>query len=172
MDDSKLVKLCVVGGMIERDSILAALEDSEIEAHGEERLLSRKITSTTTDISYEGYSALADTGFAIWVNPKDLPKAQQIVGDLKVQASAHDNNTRIDHVAKFNTSVLFGILIPFLFHVIAIYHLAQARKLGQWKNLSATTKVCCLVFCLSFGCWTLLVASAFFDIENLFFWGG
>jgi hypothetical protein len=119
--------------IIQRDAIIAALATAGINAFAETRDISRKITDNTVDLAYEGYSAVFD-GFTIQVNEADFDRAKKIADD--VVKKAHDSKSDAglsegSAMRRFYFCSLFAVMIPVIFHGLAIYHLVDGLRRGE-----------------------------------------
>jgi hypothetical protein len=85
------VFLTRVYSIIERDALIAWLAEEEIIATFDDFILSRKITSTMPDISYEGYSAVNDVGFKIEVRASDYDRAVVVLERFRKETAQRAN---------------------------------------------------------------------------------
>lgn len=119
--------------IIQRDAVMSALNAAGINAFSENRDISRKIADTTVDLAYEGYSAVFD-GFIIQVNEADYEQAKPIAdGVLKKASEAKPDPGLSEGSAyrRFYFCSLFSIVMPGLFHGLAIYHLIDGIRRGE-----------------------------------------
>lgn len=119
--------------IIQRDAILAALKSANIEAHSAPRDISRKITDTTVDLGMDFVSVTFD-GFSIYVDEKDLAEAQKTANSIvKTAMRAKDDPVlaRGESMRKFYFCCVFSLMMPFLFHGLAAYHLYYGLKNGE-----------------------------------------
>lgn len=143
---NKSVKLVTAGGIIQRDAIISALEVNGLEFEAADRTSSRKITETTVDITYAGYSAVSESGFEIFVDERDFQRAQEILDSILSEFKKQDSKIEVDHRDKFNKCALFTIVLPGVMHVIGVIHLVKAGKSGQLRNLDFKFYVSVVVF--------------------------
>lgn len=97
--------------IIERDAVLFLLKENGIKAWSPEKTISRKITDTTVDLSYGAFSALSESGFSIFVEERDRPKAKPLVtGFLKDTATEEMRLApiKIDWLSKFQKAALIN----------------------------------------------------------------
>ncbi len=131
-DDLKL--LLKAQSMIQREAILAALAEGNIETATSPRDMSRKVADDTVDLALEGYSVFFD-GFPIYVREKDVPAAQDIVNRLMAQAEMAGREKPLEeespHFRKFFFCTLFTFIVPGVLHVAGMYHLYMAFKNGE-----------------------------------------
>lgn len=114
--------------IIQRDAILSALAAEGINAFSETRDISRKITDTTVDLSYEGYSAIFE-GFTIQVNIADFDRARAVAeGVIKRAQSADRKMEEGSSLRRFYFCCLFTVFLPVIFHGLALYHLARGLQ--------------------------------------------
>lgn len=111
--------------MIERDGLLAYLQANGIEAVSPARDLSRKISATTVDLAYGGYSAVFE-GFAIYVRPDQFSDAQDLLKTFESRMRLNPDPRPVDYAHKFYLSCLFTVIFPGFLHVMALYHLRRA----------------------------------------------
>ncbi len=124
--------------MIERDGLLNYLQSNGIEAVSPPRDLSRKISATTVDLAYGGYSAVFE-GFAIFVKPEQLAEAQELVKTFEAKMRFNPDPRPVDYAHKFYLSCLFTVIFPGFLHVMALYHLRRAiQHKAQFNKLKLT----------------------------------
>lgn len=119
--------------IIQRDAVISALSAAGINAFAETRDISRKITDTTVDLAYEGYSAVFD-GFAIQVNEADFDRAKKIADDVleKARTAVPDKGlSEGSAMRRFYFCSLFTLIFPVLFHGLAIYHFVDGFRKGE-----------------------------------------
>jgi hypothetical protein len=130
---SALKHLMQAESIIQRDAVMSALAAAGINAFAEQRDISRKIADTTVDLAYEGYSAVFD-GFTIQVNEADYDAAKEIADEVVRVAHAAKPDVGLSEggaLRRFYFCSLFSIMIPGLFHGLAIYHLADGLRKGE-----------------------------------------
>src|SRR6185312_9224575 len=129
MDSRKLTPLVKAESIIQRDAIMAALENAQIPAVTPPRDISRKIADTTVDLAYEGYSAVFD-GFLIQVEEKDLERACAVAEEV-VRAARSASSLATDEkswMARFYFCSLFAMGFSVLMHVVALGCLVKALR--------------------------------------------
>lgn len=147
--------------MMERDAILNQLHENGIEALSTERDVSRKVTNSTIDLAFEGYSATMG-GFPITVMKNDEEAAKKIIQDFirKINVGPASPPS-YSHLRKFYISSIYSTMLPLAFHALGIYHL--------FKGLRAGEKVRTLHF---IGAMLLYAASAVVGLSILQSWLG
>jgi membrane protein insertase Oxa1/YidC/SpoIIIJ len=128
--------------IIERDAIAAFLKGHGIAFLVPARDLSRKITDTTVDISFEGYSAMFD-GFAILVQNNDVPRARELIKNFS--ANLAKSEVSQDYMRRFYLSSMATLIMPVVFHFTAFYNLWMGLKRRQSISM---TKMIFSIFCL------------------------
>ncbi|MBX9768094.1 MAG: hypothetical protein K2X47_12545 [Bdellovibrionales bacterium] len=128
------ILVMTASGLIQRDALISAIKDSGIQVQTEERILSRKITELTPDLSYEGYSALADTGFPIFVSAQDHDRAKEIVENVLAAAKSEDQGQVPNYAGKFAICALFSFALPIFMHGLGAYHFSKALTHGQLQK--------------------------------------
>lgn len=113
--------------LIERDALRARLHGAGIAVEMPERSMSRKISSSTVDLSLDGYSVLFD-GFPVYINQDDEPRAREVLAAFQAETAAVDASDleageRIWQ--KFSFAAMFSFFLPGLF-LVATYHLVRA----------------------------------------------
>ena len=88
------VEIYKAQSIIERDAILSALKENEIECQSPERTIVRKVTDNTIDVSHGVYSAFFE-GFQIFVNEPDKFKALEIINKIVEDAKMYDRSKRL-----------------------------------------------------------------------------
>ncbi len=125
--------------IIQRDALISALGSDGIPAQSPPRDLSRKFTDTTVDISYEGYSTFFD-GFEILVRDQDTDRAKSLIEkflrETNVVLAGEAPPPR--HLQRFYFCGLFSMLVPVLFHGLAILYLYQGLRAGEKLSFGKT----------------------------------
>lgn len=117
--------------MIERDALVTYLRENGLLVETPQLDLRRKITETTVDLAYEGYSAMAGD-FPIYVPESDLEHARKLIDRFleavrergKGPVAAHLNRS----FQKFYLSSFACLILPGLMHCLALYNLYFALK--------------------------------------------
>ena len=91
---SQLIEVHRAQSIIEREAILAALREVELDPISPERTMSRKVTENTLDLSLEGYSLMFD-GFKILVPLHQERQGRQVVEEVLRRAA--ETERRFNH---------------------------------------------------------------------------
>lgn len=143
-----MISVFKADSMIQRDALLSALHSQGIQAISPRRDLSRKVTSTTADISYEGYSSFFD-GFDIQVPDPDAEKAQEIVTKFLRETNIvlSGETSPANHLQRFYFCSLFSLMVPIVFHGMAVYYLVLGLKTGEKLSVGKTILSVGVLFC-------------------------
>lgn len=133
MGSDSLKLLLRAESIIQRDALLAALHAEGLHAISPSSDLSRKVTDSTVDLAYGGYSAMFE-GFAIQVPENEFEQADAVVKQVLARAQKFevpDSEVTNRNIVKFYFCCLFSTAAPILMHALALYHLRNAIRLGE-----------------------------------------
>ena len=139
-----LALLTKAESIIERDAVMAMLLENNINSESPARDLSRKVTSMTPDISYEGYSAFFD-GFKIFVKNEDLASAQRLLEKFNRETPKQSVST--DYANRFYLCAFSSIVFPVIFHALAIYNFVKAVQTKQKFSKFKLNAAILILFC-------------------------
>lgn len=127
-----MIEIFKADSIIQRDALLNALATEGIHAQSPPRDLSRKVTPTTVDISYEGYSSFFE-GFSIQVPEEQADTAKKIIESFikSTQASTAQEKPVVRYLQSFYFCSLFSLMFPFFMQAIAVYYLVKGIRAGE-----------------------------------------
>ncbi len=147
------VLLTKVPNLIMRGALIHKLGESQIEVYAPDRDAIVNVSSGP-NLSLEGYSALFD-GYEVYVAKQKLQEAKEILKEIETQ-TYEPSEGEIDHAGKFYFSAIMSFMIPVIMHVLAIYHLIQARKKKQKLKLVKTIFSFFVLACTAAVLWVAL----------------
>lgn len=140
--------------LIERDSLMAELAAEGIEAETERKDMHNRLTSGSVDLAYDGLVSISFDGFPIKVSAQDAVRARTViqaaVQKFESQQSPSEESSGEYHVRKFTEAGLFSIFLPIVMHVVAVYHMIKAIRLGG-PIVSVKTFLAALILVLMAG---------------------
>lgn len=124
--------------IIEREALLSLLQAEGLEAITTPRDISRKISSNTVDLAYEGYSAIFD-GFPIYVRESDLKEAQEKIRNFLFKVRNSESSPQ-EKASRSNFSIfyycsIFSLFLPIILHFVGFFYLRKGFKQGEKLNL-------------------------------------
>lgn len=132
MDDNiDWVVLAKVPDLITRGALISRLGEDQIEVYAPDQDAIVNLSSSSPNLSLEGYSAVFD-GYRVYVNRRKLGEAQKIWADFEAEMYKPDPNPReTDHPHKFYMMAATSFLFPIITHFLAVYHLREAIRKKQ-----------------------------------------
>lgn len=133
MGSDDLMLIFKAQSIIQREALVSALAEENVEATTAHRHMSNRVADGTIDLALEGYSAVFD-GFPIFVKERDRVPAQRVIREFLERTGSTEVAERTDaspHLTKFFFCSIFTIILPGIFHVVGAYHLfkgVQARE--------------------------------------------
>jgi hypothetical protein len=140
MEKENLVLLVKAESHIERGALINELEEKGLHPVSAERDISRKTTSTTLDLSFEGYSAFFD-GFSIYIPINEKAQADLIVNEMRTRVQKDKTPANPNYLLKFYFMAMFGLAFPGISQIPGFYFL--------YKGLRANEKIKPVIFMTS-----------------------
>lgn len=116
--------------LIQRDSFVSRLGEAQIEVMTPDRDMIVDVGGGP-NLTLGGYSAMFD-GYSVLVQKKDLSKAQDVLSEFE-PLHLQKNTDLPDYMSKYYYSSVLSVLVPFVLHLTALYHLFQAVQKGQFQ---------------------------------------
>jgi hypothetical protein len=126
--ESEFVLLVRADSIIQKEALLAALREENIDVRAPEMTLNRSVTDTTLDLALGGYSAVHERGFPIFVREVHQDRAKKII-DQVIKEYHNQEPARLPmSLNKFYVCSLYSIALPGLMHLLGLYHLVRYFK--------------------------------------------
>lgn len=116
--------------IIQRDALMALLREAGIDSESPARDLSRQLTSNSIDIAYEGYSAVKKDIFPILVDERKKEEARRLI-DKELARVESEPSVEVSHLYRFRAACLYTIVLPVVFHIVAVMNLIRHYKSGE-----------------------------------------
>lgn len=125
--------------IIQREALLNALYNAGIRAQSPPRDISRKVTSTTVDLSFEGYSSFFD-GFAIQVQDHEEHQAKEVIQKFlrETNVSLASEKPPVRYLQSFYFCSLFSLMIPILLQALALIYLYKGLRNNEKLEIGKT----------------------------------
>jgi hypothetical protein len=118
--------------ILERDALMARLQEQGIDVLSPPRDISRKMTENTVDLAFEGYSAVND-GFKIYVIQEHEARAKELLRYFirEQRMHAYDKGIERDPWDAYYRASIFSMMLPLVMNISALYNLFVALKSGR-----------------------------------------
>jgi hypothetical protein len=152
----RFVEMLRAESIIQRDAILAALDDVDCDYVVVPRDISRKMFDGSVDLAYGGVSAVFD-GFPIMVRAKDLDRARAVAkrvldsadaleADLAKSDTGMKSTPRprrrepsvSPYFNRYYRCALYSLIVPGVFHLVGFWSLLRAiqnREIYQPRKM-------------------------------------
>lgn len=129
MNKNDWVLLTKVPDLIIRGALISRLGEKQIEVYAPDQDVIVNLSSTSPNLSLEGYSAMFD-GYKVYVDRRSKIEAEKVWKEFELEVN-QPSETEPDHAQKFYTMAVMSFLLPLIFHILAFYQLRLGIKKGQ-----------------------------------------